>query len=186
MMSSSWFHKIRAVICFFVGGWLIALDIHASVDWMSLHVLDRYAFAVSAMIAVVCSSFTSMLIGGGLEVLLHQAGQVAKLSDKTLRQLKFIQLSVMFISVIAVITLCYALDIISTYYSTANTLVTVFLVFTPEVAFSLTGYHVNVSKLVHSSTNQFSKDVRTNGTGRMEHAQSDALRAGKHNIPRPR
>ena len=150
---------VRGFVCFVVGGWLLALDIHASVAWMSTHTNQMYGIPLAASVAIVCTTFTSVLIGGGAEILIQRAAYVAAIGDRTLRLWKIVQLIITGLSVLAMLCLCYYIDIVSSYHTTQSLLTTLFLVFMPEGCFSLSGYNFSLSQLSRFLNRAYTADL---------------------------
>lgn len=151
---------VRGFICLGVGGWLLALDIHASVAWMSTHTNGMYGVPLAAAVAIVCTTFTSVLIGGGAEILIQKAGYIARIGDKTLRIWKIFQMVLSGVSILSMLCLCYGIDIISSYHTTQSLLTTLFLVFMPEGFFALSGYNFSLAKLAWFADESFRSDLR--------------------------
>lgn len=160
---------VRGFICFGVGGWLLALDIHASIGWMSIHTNNMYGVPLAASVAIVCTTFTSVLIGGGAEILIKRAEYVARIGNKTLRIWKVFQLCLSGLSIVSMLCLCYYIDIVSSYHTTRSLMTTLFLVFMPEGFFALSGYNFSLSKLAWFVDDSFRKDL--NDARRSNHSQ---------------
>lgn len=161
MGRSSWLLRIGMFLCYFAGAIAVLIDAKFSQEWIARFtnadaIMKDLSLLIAFTNAVIVSAFGAVVTAPySWQIIFAQAQKVAGINNRNERGLFVLGYCLLGGFLLLAAACVYALDLLSTYYSTKNLFLAIAIVFTGDVCFLLAnvlGIMSQVGGLTHSST----------------------------------